>query len=255
VNMGWLWSSSTTLPPSTPSSQEPEASSTPQSLPHKPSSRDHATEENHKQLLRPEQDVKEAMTVAREEQKELLRRHEERTKSASRDEIADEELQSFLRELVAEESTPKPPKFVRKPKSINPTSSATPNQLLSNEPLSEQLLPTIMSCRTAFDQAFYCNSLGGRFNDLYRYGNIRSCSEDWNDFWFCMRTRGYTGKSKEDAIREHYRQKERVKYAKDLGKESSENVWRTREVMVERGEVMNKPFPTEAVGNGGSMGS
>jgi len=70
-----------------------------------------------------------------------------------------------------------------------------------------------------------------------------------------MRTRGFGGKSKEDAIKEHYRQKQKVKYAKELGKESSEDVWRSREVIVGRGEVMSEPFPGEVVGSGGSMGS
>jgi len=198
--MGWLWSNSTASSSPNPSSQEVNTSQPPQFVPDTPEP--------------PPQPP---------------------SKSLSRDELADQELQSFLRELNASEpqSTSKP--FTRRPK---PASSSTPTSdqnAPSDEPLSEQLLPTTMSCRTAFDQAFYCNSLGGRFNDLYRYGTLRSCSDDWGDFWFCMRTRGFGGKSKEDAIKEHYRQKERSKYAKDLGKESSEDVWKTREVMVERG--------------------
>jgi hypothetical protein len=99
-----------------------------------------------------------------------------------------------------------------------------------------------MSCRNAFDEAFYCNSFGGRFNDLYRYGTLRPCSENWNDFWFCMKTRAYGDREKEDAIREHYRRKESAKYAKDLGKESSEDVWKSRTRKMEWGGAFNQPF-------------
>jgi hypothetical protein len=105
------------------------------------------------------------------------------------------------------------------------------------------LLPRTMSCRVAFDEAFYCNSFGGRFNDLYRYGTLRSCSENWNNFWFCMRTRGYSEREKEAAIKEHYRRKETMKYAKTLGKESSEGVWKSREKKLEWGDAFNVPFP------------
>jgi hypothetical protein len=101
-----------------------------------------------------------------------------------------------------------------------------------------------MSCRTAFDAAFYCNSFGGRFNDLYRYGTLRSCSDSWNDFWFCMKTRGFGGEQKEIAIKEHYRRKERVKYGKEEGREgaSSEDVWRSRERKVQWGEAFKEEY-------------
>ena len=58
-----------------------------------------------------------------------------------------------------------------------------------------------------------------------------------------MRTRGYSEKEKEAAIKEHYRKKEIVKYAKALGKESSEDVWRSREKKLYWGEAFNVPFP------------
>lgn len=48
-------------------------------------------------------------------------------------------------------------------------------------PLSESLLPTEISCRTAFDQAWACNGFGGQWNAVYRYGSMRSCSEQWDD--------------------------------------------------------------------------
>ena len=100
-----------------------------------------------------------------------------------------------------------------------------------------------MSCREAFDAAFYCTSLGGQFNNLYRYGTVGSCSENWSDFWFCMRTRGYGKAEKEARIMARYRDKERRKYGGDeLGK-SSEDVWKSRDRKVEWGETFNAPFP------------
>lgn len=92
--------------------------------------------------------------------------------------------------------------------------------------LSESLLPTEMSCRQAFDLAWSCNSLGGQFNAVYRYGEMRSCSEHWDDFWFCMRTKSHTGALKENMVRAHYREKEHRKYGP--GKPSSEDVWEAR---------------------------
>jgi hypothetical protein len=104
-----------------------------------------------------------------------------------------------------------------------------------------------MSCRDAFDSAFYCNSLGGQFNNLYRYGTARTCSENWNDFWFCMRTRGYGKKEKEEAIIARYREKEKLKYRRQEGEDvgvqkSSEDVWRSRERKVEWGTAFNEPY-------------
>jgi hypothetical protein len=93
-----------------------------------------------------------------------------------------------------------------------------------------------MSCRAAFDSAFYCSSLGGHFNDIYRYGQLRSCSEQWNDFWFCMRTKNsYSGPEvKERLIQERYAEKEK----KLKEGPNSEDVWRRRGV----GEGVENPF-------------
>lgn len=107
-------------------------------------------------------------------------------------------------------------------------------------PLAESLLPTAMNCETAFNHAFHCRSLGGQFTAVYRYGTVQSCNEQWNDFWFCMRVKGFgEGKVKEDAIRDHYRQKELAKYGP--GKPSSEDVWRERRERVNEGEAFAMP--------------
>ncbi|KAH7083304.1 hypothetical protein BKA63DRAFT_461608 [Paraphoma chrysanthemicola] len=109
------------------------------------------------------------------------------------------------------------------------TTSASPHTAAQPSDTSAPLdphLPRTMSCRAAFDSAFYCSSLGGHFNDIYRYGQLRSCSEHWNDFWFCMRVRNsYSPRdTKERMVQERYREKEeRLRSGP-----SSEDVWRVR---------------------------
>jgi hypothetical protein len=90
--------------------------------------------------------------------------------------------------------------------------------------------PDTMSCRQAFDDAFYCNSLGGQFNHVYRYGSVRSCSDNWSQFWFCMRTRSKSEESKREAIQDWYRKKE----AKHRAGPNSEDIWEERSERVER---------------------
>lgn len=95
----------------------------------------------------------------------------------------------------------------------------------------EAIHPRTMSCRAAFDQAFYCQSVGGKFNDIYRYGQLRQCSEQWAAFWFCMRTRTLPDKQKAVHIQDHYKKRDeerRKKYG------SSEDVWEIRKTPVTR---------------------
>ncbi|KAI3399158.1 hypothetical protein diail_7527 [Diaporthe ilicicola] len=113
-------------------------------------------------------------------------------------------------------------------------------------PLAESLLPTTMDCEQAFNQAFYCQSLGGQWNNIYRYGGVRSCSENWDDFWFCMRVKGYqAGPVKDNMIREHYRKKHLNKYGG--GKPSSEDVWRERRERVPPGTAFSEQFEAPTV--------
>ncbi|KAI5290664.1 hypothetical protein KEM54_000859 [Ascosphaera aggregata] len=109
----------------------------------------------------------------------------------------------------------------------NNQSSASRANLASNTPkdISEHsLYPREMSCRSAFDYAFFCQSFGGQFVNVYRYGSLRSCSERWSDFWFCMRTNQLPEGEREAAIADHYRKKA-VKYK--IGP-SSEDIWEMR---------------------------
>ncbi|KAL7821043.1 hypothetical protein V8C26DRAFT_392325 [Trichoderma gracile] len=114
------------------------------------------------------------------------------------------------------------------------TSTADQPPIPPLSPVAESLLPTDMSCRQAFDLAWSCNSLGGQWNAVYRHGEMRSCSHLWDDFWFCMRTKSYSGPLKERAVRDHYRRKEYEKYYAP-GARSSEDVWEARERKVEPG--------------------
>ena len=153
----------------------------------------------------------------------------------SREEKADAELESFLQAF----STSDPSRF--SPTSEAPTPDGTPQQ---KPPLAphERLLadgtvnihpiaiyPRQMSCRQAFDQAFYCQSLGGKFNDIYRFGHLRDCSEQWGAFWFCMRTRTLPDQDKQGMIAEYYAGRDE-KRRREVG--NSESVWDLREKAV-----------------------
>ncbi|KAG5978114.1 hypothetical protein E4U55_006398 [Claviceps digitariae] len=209
--MGWFWSSSSSPPP-TPPEQQPQAPS-PKSQP-----------------------------------------------ASAPTEPADPEIQKFLHLFEnedAEQSTNSraasspPPTTAPSSDTTSPiiswlslkASSKTtePDDAPLLDPLSESLLPTEMSCRQAFDMAWSCNGLGGQFNAVYRYGNMRSCSEHWDDFWFCMRTRAHTGQLKANMIKTHYRNKEYRKYGQD--KPSSEDIWERRREKLPPGSAFSDPLP------------
>ncbi|TPR08368.1 HOOK family protein [Aspergillus niger] len=97
---------------------------------------------------------------------------------------------------------------------ITPPSSIAP----------ESLYDDTMSCRSAFDYAFFCQSFGGQFVNVYRYGELRSCSEHWDNFWMCMKTRTLPDQQRRKAIRDHNRKKA-IKYKTGP---SSEDVWDVR---------------------------
>ncbi|CEN61460.1 hypothetical protein ASPCAL08114 [Aspergillus calidoustus] len=103
-----------------------------------------------------------------------------------------------------------------------PSDSSLQTPLASIAP--DSLYPDTMSCRSAFDYAFFCQSLGGQFVNVYRYGELRSCSEHWENFWLCMKTRTFSEKEKSRMIRDHYRKKA-IKYKTGP---SSEDVWEVR---------------------------
>ncbi|PNS19996.1 hypothetical protein CAC42_7963 [Sphaceloma murrayae] len=94
--------------------------------------------------------------------------------------------------------------------------------------------PRSMNCRTLFDSAFYCASLGGKFNDIYRFGSLQPCSEHWDAFWFCMRTKSYGEKERGELVAQYYEEREeREKQRRSQGR-SSEDVWEMRTEAVEK---------------------
>ncbi|KAL2002141.1 hypothetical protein VTN02DRAFT_591 [Thermoascus thermophilus] len=144
----------------------------------------------------------------------------------SRDEKAEAELKAFLASLegTGDQSSSHPPTFA-------PSSHAQfpePISKKADEPPSsiapESLYPDTMSCRSAFDYAFFCQSFGGQFVNVYRYGELRSCSEHWENFWLCMKTKTYPDEERKKIIRDHYRKKA-IKYKTGP---SSEDVWELR---------------------------
>lgn len=60
--------------------------------------------------------------------------------------------------------------------------------------------------------------------NVYRYGELRSCSEHWDNFWLCMKTRQWSDDLRKKAIRAHNRKKA-IKYKTGP---SSEDVWDVR---------------------------
>ncbi|KAF3918952.1 hypothetical protein ABW20_dc0107479 [Dactylellina cionopaga] len=124
----------------------------------------------------------------------------------SRDDLAEEEFSALLKTLHADDPSHK--------------ESAPPSKSFQ-----DTLYPTSMSCREAFDELYYCYSLGGQFKNLYRYGTYRECSDKSSDFWFCMRTKMYGPNVKKEMIVKYHKEKDAVKYKKGP---SSEDVWSVR---------------------------
>jgi Protein of unknown function (DUF3128) len=135
------------------------------------------------------------------------------SKALTRDEESEIELTAWLTEIESES------------KQINPSKKSSNPQTRSPDDISpDSLYPREISCRSAFDYAIFCQSFGGQFVNVYRYGSFRSCSNHWQDFWLCMRTRQWEKGDRERAIADHYRKKV-IKYKQGP---SSEDVWQIR---------------------------
>ncbi|KAK0508249.1 hypothetical protein JMJ35_009333 [Cladonia borealis] len=199
--MGWLWTS----PKDSSNSTTPIRESSQSDLTNSPpfSSQDNAPKETTSPFST--QDTPSA----------------EPTPTLTRDEAADAELRAFLTSL----SEP----------SSSQTSPNTPSPTFPQQPPNPTIItptdihPTTVSCRAAFDTAFYCASLGGQFTSLYRYGQLRQCSQEWSDFWWCMRTnRGFmSDEERAKKVLERGMRREREKYGGER-KGSSEDVWERR---------------------------
>ena len=139
-----------------------------------------------------------------------------RSSQLSREEQGDRELLAFLKEIQAEEKTNS---------RLSSHDSTYPIALKPPQDISpDSLYPTELHCRSALDYAMFCQSFGGQFVNVYRYGTFRSCSNHWQDFWLCMRTRKWEEKDRVQAVQDHYRKKA-IKYKTGP---SSEDVWEVR---------------------------
>ncbi|KAI4117111.1 MAG: hypothetical protein LQ345_002585 [Seirophora villosa] len=146
------------------------------------------------------------------------------TDAPSKNAGTDPDFQALLSSLA---TIPKPKNAQLPSPASSETDAASDDRTIT----PESLYPTEMSCRAVFDLAFYCQSLGGQFNNVYRYGTLRDCRGEWSQFWFCMRAnKGFLGdKERENRIMNHYKKRE-MKYRVGA---SSEEVWEPRTRMVD----------------------
>ncbi|OAP65731.1 hypothetical protein AYL99_01703 [Fonsecaea erecta] len=141
-------------------------------------------------------------------------------RTLTRDEQSEQELMEFLKELQTQADLEQAQRTNSKP----PTAPSSQQASLATDISPDSLYPAEISCRSAFDYAMFCQSFGGQFVNVYRYGSFRSCSNHWDDFWLCMKTRNWKKEDRETAIREHYRKKA-VKWKTGP---SSEDIWEVR---------------------------
>ncbi|OQD79718.1 hypothetical protein PENANT_c045G04553 [Penicillium antarcticum] len=135
-------------------------------------------------------------------------------------EQADLEWNSILADLRAEETALSQTSGGLTSDGNTSAQSQTPTSPIAPESLYQDT----MSCRNAFDYAFFCQSFGGQFVNVYRYGELRSCSDHWDNLWLCMKTRTWPENLRKKAILDHNRKKA-IKYKTGP---SSEDVWDVR---------------------------
>ena len=137
----------------------------------------------------------------------------------SREEQANQDLQELLKEFSAQAESDREQRIQSKEKGVLSHTAPLPDDISP-----DSLYPSEIHARSAFDYAFFCQSFGGQFVNVYRYGSFRSCSNHWDDFWLGMRTRNWDDKDRVKAVKEHYRKKA-IKYKTGP---SSEDVWEVR---------------------------
>lgn len=136
----------------------------------------------------------------------------------TREEQANLDFAELLKEIEIEQAKPLEQRTKAKP---DGSSNATP---IPADISPDALYPSEMSCRSALDYAMFCQSFGGQFVNVYRFGEFRSCKNHWSDFWLCMRTRSWDEQERATAIQDHFRKKA-VKWKTGP---SSEDVWDVR---------------------------
>lgn len=93
----------------------------------------------------------------------------------------------------------------------------------------DSLYMSTMSCWQCWDLAYYCSSMGGQMNNVYRFGGLRSCNDAWAQWRFCMRTKAMS----EDTRRAKIREWNQMREAKYKVSRSSEDIWNVRTEPVE----------------------
>lgn len=144
----------------------------------------------------------------------------------TREEQANLDFAELLKEIEIEQSKSQ---IQRSKAKENGTSTTAPEPA---DITPDAIYPTEMSCRSALDYAMFCQSFGGQFVNVYRFGEFRSCKNHWSDFWLCMRTRSWDDQAKARAIQDHYKKKA-IKWKTGP---SSEDVWDVRK------EPVKDPF-------------
>ena len=136
----------------------------------------------------------------------------------SREEQASLDFEELLKEIEIEQTKAQEQR-TRARKDGKPESTPIPADISP-----DALYPAELSCRSALDYAMFCQSFGGQFVNIYRYGEFRSCKNHWSDFWLCMRTRNWAEKHRAKAIQDH----NRLKAVKWKTGPSSEDIWEVR---------------------------
>lgn len=137
----------------------------------------------------------------------------------SRDEQASLEFEEFMKEIQVEHT-----KETEAKEAELKASGKSRAQPTAIDITPDALYPTSIRCQSAFDYAMFCQGFGGQFVNIYRYGEFRSCSNHWKDFWLCMRTRNWDEKEKAKTIQDHYKTRA-IKWK--MGP-SSEDIWEVR---------------------------
>lgn len=136
----------------------------------------------------------------------------------TRDEQANLDFAELLKEIEIEQSKSQ----IQRSRAKQDGTTTTSPEPVDITP--DALYPTEMSCRSALDYAMFCQSFGGQFVNVYRFGEFRSCKNHWSDFWLCMRTRSWDDQEKARAVQDHYKKKA-IKWKTGP---SSEDVWEVR---------------------------
>lgn len=199
-------------------------------------------------VFRPEDSTPDPIPTASEPPASTRELTDQPTRLTSADKELEKELWKYLNTNEEERSnrsrvdgnpSSSPPSTLPQNAATTPgTKSSTNDRVIT----PDRLYPDTMSCSDAFNRAFYCQSIGGQFMNVYRHGELRECADNWSEFWFCMKTRSQPEDTKRKNIRSFYAERD----AKYKDKPSSEDVWEKRLEMNEKAFDLNPDEATSA---------